>query len=147
MTRLRSARIDDAAAIAGMAAELGYPVDAGVMVARLANLLAQPQHRVIVAQDEQGALLGWIAVERRLALEFGERIEITGLVVGGDARRGGIGRALVNDAEQWARAQGFEAIGVRSNAARAESHPFYERLGYAHLKTQHVYRKVLHDVP
>jgi hypothetical protein len=27
--------------------------------------------------------------------------------------------------------------------ARTESHPFYERLGYARAKTQHAYRKRL----
>jgi hypothetical protein len=30
---------------------------------------------------------------------------------------------------------------VRSNVVRAESHQFYERLGYARVKTQHAYRK------
>ncbi len=32
---------------------------------------------------------------------------------------------------------------VRSNAARELSHPFYEALGYARAKTQHVYVKSL----
>jgi hypothetical protein len=32
---------------------------------------------------------------------------------------------------------------VRSNAARAESHPFYEALGYVRSKTQHVYTKTI----
>jgi hypothetical protein len=32
---------------------------------------------------------------------------------------------------------------VRSNVVRAESHPFYERLGYVRSKTQHAYRKHL----
>jgi hypothetical protein len=34
-------------------------------------------------------------------------------------------------------------MAVRSNVARAESHPFYERLGYVRTKTQHAYRKRL----
>ena len=32
---------------------------------------------------------------------------------------------------------------VRSNVTRPESHPFYERLGYERIKTQHSYRKTL----
>jgi GNAT superfamily N-acetyltransferase len=140
---LRPARIGDSTEIARLAGELGYRVETAAMAARLHEILVLPQHRVTVAQDERGGLLGWIAVERRLTLESGERIEITGLVVDALARGTGIGRALVADAEQWALVQGFEAIGVRSNVAREGSHPFYESLGYARVKTQHAYRKRL----
>lgn len=56
-------------------------------------------------------------------------------------RRGGLGRALVGVAEAWTHARGIPSLTVRSNAARAESHPFYEALGYARAKTQHVYSK------
>jgi GNAT superfamily N-acetyltransferase len=140
--RLRNARLDDAAQIARLADELGYPAKTQEIATRLTALLPQSHHHVVVAQGDDG-LLGWIAVERRLTLESGERIEIVGLVVSPIARRGGIGQALVTDAERWALAQGFDSIVVRSNVARAESHPFYERLGYVRRKTQHLYSKPL----
>lgn len=143
MAVLRPARVEDAAEIARLSGELGYPVSIDAMHARLHALLPLPQHRIVVAQGEHGGLLGWIAVERRHTLESGERIEIAGLVVDAAARGSGVGRALVADAEQWALAQGFGAIGVRSNVAREGSHPFYESLGYVRAKTQHVYRKRL----
>jgi GNAT superfamily N-acetyltransferase len=57
--------------------------------------------------------------------------------------RAPVGKALVAAAEEWACAQGVDAITVRSNATRAESHPFYERLGYVRRKTQHSYAKAL----
>ena len=139
---LRNARDDDAAEIARLADELGYPATAMEIAARLALLLSQAHHHVMVA-DSDGALLGWIAVERRLTLESGERIEIVGLVVSRTTKRGGIGRALVADAERWALGQGFDSITLRSNVARTESHPFYERLGYVRRKTQHAYSKSL----
>jgi GNAT superfamily N-acetyltransferase len=60
-----------------------------------------------------------------------------------DRRRGGLGRALVGVAEAWTHARGIPSLTVRSNAARAESHPFYEALGYARAKTQHVYSKLV----
>ena len=34
-------------------------------------------------------------------------------------------------------------MSVRSDIVRAESHPFYQRVGYERAKTQHVYRKRL----
>jgi GNAT superfamily N-acetyltransferase len=144
--RLRRACVEDAAEIARLAGELGYPAEAQTMVARLAALLPQPQQHVMVAQAADGTLLGWIAVERRLTLESGERIEIVGLVVDAAARGGGIGHVLVSDAEHWARQQGFDAISVRSNVTRLQSHPFYLRLGYVHRKTQHAYIKSLDAV-
>jgi GNAT superfamily N-acetyltransferase len=143
--RLRNARLNDAAEIARLSSELGYPATAQDIAARLTVLLPLSHHHVMVVQGDDG-LLGWIAVERRLTLESGERIEIVGLVVSSVARRSGIGQALVADAECWALAQGFDSIVVRSNVERAESHPFYERLGYVRRKTQHLYSKSLGQV-
>jgi GNAT superfamily N-acetyltransferase len=88
-------------------------------------------------------LLGWIGVERRSTLETGEKAEIVGLVIDARARRTGVGRALAEAAEDWARRQGFDALMVRSNAARIESHPFYLKHGYQLRKTQQVYLKPL----
>jgi GNAT superfamily N-acetyltransferase len=144
--RLRAARLDDAAEIARLAGELGYPAPVTDIHARLLRMLPLPQHRLRVA--EQGAaLLGWIAIEQRMTLESGERIEIVGLVVDAHARRSGVGRMLVADAERWAHALGAGAINVRSNVAREGSHPFYERLGYVRRKTQHAYTRVLDPAP
>lgn len=141
MFALREARAEDAAEIARLASELGYPASKDAMQARLRSLLPLPRHRIVVAQGER--LLGWIAMERRNTLESGEFIEIVGLVVDAAVRGHGVGRALAGDAEAWAEGQGFDAIRVRSNVARDASHPFYESLGYARIKTQHAYRKVL----
>ena len=74
-----------------------------------------------------------------------EGIEITGLVVSPSARRLGVGRALVAASEAWASRLGFSSIRVRSNVSRAESHPFYRRIGFSLTKTQHVYQKSLPD--
>ena len=138
---MREARAGDAAEIARLALELGYPASTEAMHARLQSLLPRPQHRIVVAQ--RGRLLGWIAMERRYTLESGEFVEIVGLVVDAAARGHGVGRALVAEAEAWVLEQGFDAIRVRSNVARDASHPFYESLGFARIKTQHVYRKAL----
>lgn len=142
MSMPRPARAADAAEIARLAGELGYPVDLGSMAARLDVLSGEPRQCVHVV-DGEGRLAGWIAAERRLSLEIGERVEITGLVVDGTVRRGGVGRALVRAVEAWAGEQGIGMVVVRSNVQRQASHPFYEGLGYARQKSQHVYGKHL----
>jgi GNAT superfamily N-acetyltransferase len=135
------AAIEDAAEIARLSFELGYPKTTEQTRAALERMLMSPAYFVVVAKAGGGARLGWIAVERRLSLESGESAEITGLVVAATARRMGVGKALVDAAEQWARNAGFDAIRVRSNVTRTESHPFYREIGFRQSKTQHVYIK------
>ena len=132
-----------AEAIARLSHELGYPMSVEATRTALERLATLPMHHVVVAAAPDGRLLGWAGVERRLCLESGEFVELTGLVVAAGSRRSGVGRALVASAEAWALDSGFSSIRVRSNVARAESHPFYERLGFARTKTQHVYGKTL----
>ena len=139
---IRPARVDDAADIARLATELGYPSSETQMRDRIARLLQSDAYFLVVAeQDSQ--VIGWIAAERRLLLESGERADIVGLIVTESARRGGVGEALVKAAEQWAMQQGLDTMAVRSSIARLESHPFYERVGYVRAKTQHAYTKRL----
>ncbi len=140
---IRRATLADAAAIAALSGELGYPASAQQMTERLAALLLQATQFIAVATTAGGDVRAWIAAERRLLLEYGEKVEIVGLVVGAAARRQGAGKALIAAVEAWTRAQGLSVVAVRSNAARVESHPFYEQLGFVRLKTQHSYEKVL----
>lgn len=139
----RGAAVGDAAEISRLSAQLGYPADVAVFARRLAVLLHSPKHAVLVADAGDARLHGFVGVEHRLMLEMGERFEIVGLVVDAAARRGGVGRALVAAAEHWSRAQGMNEIFLRSNVVRPEAHQFYENLGYARTKTQHVYLKPL----
>jgi GNAT superfamily N-acetyltransferase len=137
------AAIEDAAEIARLSFELGYPKTTEQVRAALERMLMSPAYFVVVAKAGGDALLGWIAVERRLMLESGDMAEITGLVVSATARRLGVGRALMAAAERWARDQGFDEIRVRSNIARGESHAFYQGVGFQKAKTQHVYTKAI----
>jgi GNAT superfamily N-acetyltransferase len=136
-------KLEQAHEIAMLSSELGYQIAIDEVRTSLALLLRSNRHFVAVACPPEGRLLGWLVAERRLSLESGEFAEITGLVVTATIRRSGVGSSLVRAAEQWALQQGFTSIRVRSNITRTESHPFYERLGYQHLKTQHAYKKPL----
>lgn len=139
---IRPALVEDAAGIARLSEELGYPASEADMKLRLAALLALASHYVVAAAFDD-RLAGWAAVEIRTLLVAGRKAELMGLVVSAGARRLGVGRALIQATEHWVVGQGLDRMSVRSNVARRESHPFYERLGYTRAKTQHVYAKRL----
>src|SRR5262245_4632331 len=102
---IRSARPGDAAEIARLSGELGYPLSADEMTRRLTVLLGDARHHVAIV-DAGERLLAWMHVEHRSSLESGDRAELVGLVVDSSARRHGWGRSLVDAAEVWARERG-----------------------------------------
>ncbi|WP_020498991.1 GNAT family N-acetyltransferase [Sciscionella marina] len=142
MTVIRAVRTDDAPRLTELLTQLGYPNEPGAVTNRLAELLESDTQRLFTAgPDDDSRIDGYLSIERRLLLAEDEYAEITGLVVDSTARRSGIGRILVDAAEQWAVRQGLHTVMVRSNVARSESHRFYAGIGYQRKKTSHVYRK------
>ena len=140
---MRAATESDAEALADLSAELGYPVTAAQVRERLAFVEKKEGHATFVAVAPEKGVVGWIQLSEVRALEVEPRAEITGLVVDSACRGAGVGRLLVARGEAWARGQGLQNIGVRSNVVRERAHSFYERLGYAVVKSQKVFRKRL----
>jgi len=138
----RSARTDDAAAIAVLVAQLGYEATPQEVADRLARLLARPDQRFIVAESE-GRLVGWVHVELAEYVESGTFAVIGGLVVDRGHRRQGVGAALMAEAEAWARQQGCSVMRLWSSTTRLPAHRFYAGLGYAQVKTQYSFVKPL----
>ena len=128
----------DAAAVAALSAELGYPAGAADIAARMARVAGRADHAVWVHPDGE-ALLGFIHVQAMDRIISTPYAEILHLVVSDRARRRGVGRALVDQALAWTRERGFAHLRVRSNTLRDQSHAFYLALGFTRAKTQHVY--------
>ena len=143
MTTIRAARTYDAQSIAELGAELGYPSTRQQIATRLAGVEAEPSSRVLVAEDGEGRVVGWLHVAARTQLTEDRCAEILGLVVDASARGGGVGADLVRAAEEWARAEGCVRIRVRSRDTRERAHRFYERSGYERNKVQLVLHKAL----
>jgi putative acetyltransferase len=70
-------------------------------------------------------------------------VAVAGLVVDGPHRNQGIGRVLLERAEEWSREQGCRIVRLWSSTARTDAHRFYERYGYVRVKTQYAYAKAL----
>jgi GNAT superfamily N-acetyltransferase len=137
---IRRATSTDAAGVAALSGILGYPIDRETMQIRLEQLQGRGEHIVFVA-EMNGEIVGWIHGAEHPNLVADRMGEICGLVVAEGRRTSGVGRRLVEAVEQWANGRGLDQVSVRSNIVRAESHPFYEKVGYTRVKTQHAYRK------
>lgn len=139
---VRSARVEDASAIAPLSTQLGYPVTVTEILSRLVMILPDPAQLISVA-EVSGEVVGWIHAARYITLESGSSVEIRGLVIDEHHRGMGLGRALVRRAEDWARASGASAVRLRSNIIRLDADAFYQHLGYTVVKTQHAFCKPL----
>lgn len=140
---IRAARLEDADELADLTTQLGYPSDTSRIVERLGPILASPNDAVLVAVDEADRPIGWVHVAIQLALELSDVGDLGGLVVGEGHRSAGVGRALLERAEAWARERGVSVLQVRSRVTRERAHAFYEREGYERIKTSYVFHKRL----
>ena len=140
---IRPATSADAAALAELSGQLGYPTDVGTMHERLALVRSANVGEVFVAIDENGLVAGWTHVVPRLHLEEIPFAELAGLVVDERARGGGVGKRLLLAAESWTTEHGFARLRVRSNVIRDRAHRFYLREGYVERKRQVVFDKDL----
>lgn len=139
---IREARRDDAAAIAGLSTQLGYPTTPEQSAERLRRVESDPDHLALVAQ-RGGQVVGWIHLAATHSLDSEPCGEILGLVIDQHERGQGIGQRLAAAAVEWARGRGLEQLKVRSNVVRERAHGFYERQGFATVKSQKVFVKRL----
>ena len=142
MIAVRTAGAEDAAAIARLATQLGYPGTIAQATDRLARLADSDTARVLLAESG-GAAAGWLHVAEFRTLESEPYAEIVGLVVDASHRGSGIGAFLVQAAIAWAAERGLDEIRVRSNVVRERAHRFYERQGFDVIKTQKVFRRAV----
>jgi GNAT superfamily N-acetyltransferase len=143
MMIIRASIPKDADAISSLSSQLGYPLPPGEVAPLQASLLQLPDHRVFVAEDEEGRVRGWVHVFISRRLFVPPFAELGGIVVENTNRRSGIGSALLAKAEEWASEVGCLVFRIRTNTKRIDADLFYRDLGYKLSKTQSVYQKNL----
>jgi ribosomal protein S18 acetylase RimI-like enzyme len=139
--KIRRARPSDAARIAELSGQLGYPTSTKQMTARLKQALREKTGACFVAETKEQGVVGWVHVSVTPLLEVERRAEVHGLVVDANVRSQGTGARLLGAAEAWARTMRCAGMSVRSNILRERAHGFYQRQGYEHYKTQKAFRK------
>jgi GNAT superfamily N-acetyltransferase len=126
--RIRSARPDDAAALCGLLAELGYPLDTPLLLGRLAELSAAGAQALVA--EYAGQVIGLVVLDRTHFLHRAPDGRVVTLVVTSAYRRRGIGPQLLQAADRVFKHWGCGRVEVSSGFQREAAHRFYRREGY-----------------
>jgi GNAT superfamily N-acetyltransferase len=90
-----------------------------------------PDAAVFVAEDTDGALIGFVSVSRQEHFTGEAQAYIGELAITASAEGAGVGRALVASVEHWAATRGLRMITLDTGAANTRARGFYAHLGYA----------------
>jgi GNAT superfamily N-acetyltransferase len=128
---LRDARDDDAAALARLVTQLGYPSTEAQLRTRLAAMHDATARRRLFVAESDGRVAGLVVAEVSQAINHDAMTaRLATLVVDEELRGQGIGRALVEHFEQWAKAQGATHASLTSANRREDAHAFYRSCGW-----------------
>jgi ribosomal protein S18 acetylase RimI-like enzyme len=139
---IRAARISDSDFVAGLVSsllEFGSPAwkAPDALAPGFAEVLAgavraqDVRSTVLIAQRTDGTRLGFISLKVREDVVGVERGHVADLAVIEDARRLGVGTALMEAGEIWARERGLSALSLEVWSTNERARAFYTSLGYS----------------
>lgn len=127
---IREAILEDSEYIAELFALLGFPAHRARVRKRLSRMLPHADYGCFVAEDVEG-LQGFIGAHRSFYFtNDGSYGRVTSLIVREEARRQGIGSALLRLVEDWLRGQGVADILVDIDDELAVAQDFYRSRGF-----------------
>lgn len=130
MIEIRACAPDDAVAVSALLGELGYTVSIWQVTEHVRELSKTRSDPIFLAIAD-GRVLGLLAAHLCRMLQYASPVlRVTALVVDRRARRHGVGKLLMERAEQIGSAAGCEFVELTSAMDRPEAHAFYGRIGY-----------------
>jgi GNAT superfamily N-acetyltransferase len=127
---IRRARESDARAVTALLAQLDYPLDQDAVRRALAELLADPGHVALVAEEDD-QVVGFVNAHFRPQLHHLAPVgTIDELVVERDRRGWRVGERLVAEVLEEARRRGADVMEVSTHNRRERARSFYRRCGF-----------------
>lgn len=127
--QIRDAKPSDAPRLAALFRYLGHEIDEKRIRKNLAALKKSGETPLVATLGKK--VVGACGVGRRIVIHRPAPLgRITALVVAEEAQGHGIGRMLVEAAEEWMRKRGCRLVEVTSNDRRTAAHAFYRHMGY-----------------
>ena len=133
--QIRAAVESDASGVNEVSIFLGYRELPEPQAHENLNFLINSTVDNVYVSEVDGKIVGWVHVFYAPKLASESFYEIGGLVVNPEFRGLGIGRSLVQHVLNNFKAK----FRVRCNEKRAESHQFYESIGFGSNKVQRVF--------
>lgn len=130
--RVRPAAAEDFEAVTALLEELGRPqvTDRPAARAVYQRQLADERACHLVAEDDSGGIAAFCSLHFRPRLNHAtDEAWVPDLIVTEQARRQGLARALLTEAERQARARGCHALTLESAYHRNEAHALYRDFG------------------
>jgi GNAT superfamily N-acetyltransferase len=128
--RIRTAQLSDAPELARLLTALGHATTEDEILSRWNAWQARGSVGLVV-DGADGELSGAATLHQSMVLHRPKPIgRISALIVDPRHRNEGIGRALVDAAEEMFRAAGCGMVEITSNMRRTDAHAFYKHLGY-----------------
>jgi GNAT superfamily N-acetyltransferase len=127
--KIREAKPGDSEVLVDLIKYLGHEIDEKSVRKNIGKLAKAGESPLVATLDKK--VVGFVGVHRMVTVHRPAPVgRIPVLVVAQEAQDHGIGRLLVEAAEQWCRKAGCQIIEVTSNDRRAAAHAFYRHLGY-----------------
>ena len=127
--KIREAKPSDAQRLAELIHELGHEIDEKAVSKNLKRLKKAGELPLVARLDKE--IVGLVGLHVMTTVHRPAPVgRIPVLVVATDAQGHGIGRMLVQAAEQWCHEQGCQIVEVTSNDRRTAAHAFYRHMGY-----------------
>ena len=100
--------------------------------AKYREAMSTPDAIVLVAEDEEGEIVGMAYGEAHVPSRFSDEraLELSGVVVRAGYRGRGVGRALVQEAARFAEERGIEWVELKTFAPNRGAMAFWEGLGF-----------------
>lgn len=115
--------------------EMGYPFPLEATKANIAKLLRKPSDKIYVAV-ESDHVIGYVHANDYDLIYAPPMKNILGIAVSGRHTRKGVGKALLQQVESWARDTGATGIRLVSGSMRTTAHAFYHKFGFTGDKAQ-----------
>ncbi len=148
--RVREATERDVEMVHALAGELAGTVgdptpDPGSVETRLAELLEEPRARVLVAEDDDGVVVGVASLWIKPDLAHGDTVvEVPMLVVSEERRREGVGKLLMEEVQRLAAENEANLIELVATTHNTAARDFYRSLGFVEM--DHITLEFVGDV-
>ena len=146
---IRKAILSDAEAIAKIYKfDLGYETDINsienkLYVYSLVHNMDENQREAIFVAELENEVVGVIHIEKFETLYYKPIANVLSLAVKEKYHRKGIGKALMDEATEWAKENELDEIRLESACHRKEAHEFYRAIGFDNEKNQIRFLKIL----